>query len=192
MPEWLKVLLAQQGSVGMVDTLAQLVGQMPEYQKLKTNRRINERGQTVEVTGTASINDKGIPVISLAPNVLAKYGSKLPEGYGYGQTQADSTVRFGDAVVQHEFGHLAPFAGTSPSMTAGIFQAFPDAETSEKYADSFQNAFQFLRSGRTDIEKLDPKCQILAKAILSHPLYQNHPLNQRQGVQGFIKGVMQQ
>ena len=178
MPPWLLELLKATGSVGMVDSLSQLSGVTPDFNRVKALQPLpGVHGAPVaRVTQTG---DK--PTINITDQLFNQFAQPLPKGYrGSDYKPVDPNQKFGDTALQHEFGHVAIFTMTQPEVLDGFFKAYPgaDGSESEKFADSFQNAFQFLRSGERDLTKLDDKTQLVAKALLKHPLYSQHPINE--------------
>lgn len=187
MPPWLLELLRKNNSAGMVDSLSQILGRVPDFQQMAP-RSVVRNGQNVESVGEATFSQKGIPTVNLSPLVLKRYGEGLPQGYRGNYQSTDPNVKLGDAVVQHEFGHLVAYAmNDQPEVMKGLIEAYPDLDRSEEFADSFQKGVQFLRSGTSDMSKLDPKTQAVTLALLKHPLYSGHAINKP--IRDFMKLV---
>ncbi len=187
MPPWLVAILKQNKSLGLVDTLAMLTGTMPTMQQVPTIVRNGE----YQAAKTYMDAKTMLPMMDLSDSVTHNYGQPLPKGYrGSGYKSADPNVTFGDAVLGHEFGHLA--GGMMFDHMADFEKAFAQPDRDEGFADAFQNAVQFLRAGTVNSDALDKKSKIIMESLLKHPVYQNHPINTTRGVQGFLQGVMKQ
>lgn len=184
MPPWLEALLSKNKAIGLVDSLALLTGSQPEYVKLPELQQRSIQGKVAQVAGRMDVRDDGTPVIGLTPFTLSNFASTQQAGY---QTPGYKPIPalLGDAVIQHEFGHIA----ANGLMGDQLEQIERDPELR---ADYFQNAVQFLRNGQVATDRLDKKTSATVDLILKHPLYKDHPINKARGVQGFLKGVMKQ
>lgn len=185
MPEWLKALLMAQGSMGFADTLHTLVGR-PEYYQLA-----NQQRKGVPVGGGFQVSDDYRPTMGITPLIMENFGNvgaKLYPGY----QAVDPKQKLGDQVLGHEFGHMAVLGTRNFDLTDRLVAAYPGAQTTDKegFADSFQNAVQFLRSHSTDIGILSPASQRIARALLQEPIYSKHPLNQAVALQGVLPQLM--
>lgn len=185
MPEWLKALLAAQGSLGFADTLSQVVGK-PEYFMMQDRQRNGS-----PVGGGFQLTDDNVARMGITPTIMQHYGNvgaKLYPGY----KGADPRQKLGDMWLGHEFGHMAVLGTRNFDLTDRLVAAYPGAQTTDKegFADSFQNAVQFLRSHSTDIGILSPASQRIARALLQEPIYSKHPLNQAVALQGVLPQLM--
>ncbi len=178
MPPWLFALLQKSGSTGMVDSLSQLVGTQPGFVQLaQVNPKV--RGTTA---GDLTANDQGQMQIGLTPYALQHFNSPMRSAYG--ETGNHLPVSLGESVIQHEFGHIAAHSPLLPAFE----KIDPDAENSEQFADRFQNAVQFLRSGKTDTSILkDASTQQLVDVLLQQPLYLGHPINTNRALVEHLK-----
>ena len=178
MPEWLKALLAAQGSLGFADTLHTLLGTVPQYQQVKDQQ--NPLGDIMAIAGT---DQKMNPVMQMTPQMQQQYG----------WTSDQPNVKRGDKFLAHEFGHLLTSAGTKNfDLTSRLFESqeedLNDEEVNEKFADLFQQSIQFLRDPKADLSKLNEKQAIITNILLQQPIYAQHPINQRRILEQILMG----
>jgi hypothetical protein len=166
--------MLQNGSQGMIDSLSTLTGIHPGFSQLASSQAqvAQVNGNPVQLAGHISADEKGRPVIGLTPATIDNFFTSKSSGYERDYTPVPA--KLGDAVISHEFGHLAALGPLSDAL----FKIDPNADSSEKFADHFQNAFQFLRGQSTDTKQLDSTTQKIVDVILASPLYENHPINQ--------------
>lgn len=90
--------------------------------------------------------------------------------------------------IMHEFGHIADFRRVFPDEARLIARTKPKGKSgAEHYADTFMLAVDFLqtptshnpRSASSLIGRMPVEARAVMAALLQHPLYANHPLNQR-------------
>jgi hypothetical protein len=90
--------------------------------------------------------------------------------------------------IMHEFGHIADFRKVFPNEAKLIAQTTPKGKSrAEHYADTFMHVMDFLQgpqsrqlrtAGRL-VGMMPAQERAVLVALLQHPLYANHPLNQR-------------
>jgi hypothetical protein len=116
-----------------------------------------------------------------------------------------STVLMRDAgdreTLAHEFGHIADFRRSFPEVERDVKAATPEGESPvEHFADVYMTAVTFLQGEgsrapgtQRAIQALDrslPGFQEVVGALLRHPLYERHPLNEPGNVPGGLLGVV--
>lgn len=152
MPEWLKLLLAAQGSMGFADTLHTLLGTVPQYQQMPNMFRGG--GDVMAMAGF----DRALnPTMSLTPEFSRQFNRR-----------SQGTKR-GEKFLAHEFGHLITGPGSkNPELGRMLIELDPENIQTEKgneaFADDFQQAMEFLRSGGK--RKVSKKARQIADVLI--------------------------
>lgn len=169
---WARALLEAGHSLGFVDTLSRLVGVRPQFARLP--RLVVAPGQ--ERAANLHHNERGYPIIGLSEHALTRFHERgVPTRASY--RAVDTAQSFGDNTIGHEFGHLAASGIRNAPLADALLDIDPEAETSETFADDFQNAVQFLRSHSRDTSRLSPRSLRVMRVVLQFAPYANHPLN---------------
>lgn len=168
MPPWLKALLLANNSMGLADTLTQLYGQPVQFEKMVSSKS----GATGKVLGPGRLG---------LTDIFAKDFTR-PGMTRKGPNTADSSQKFGDYVLGHEFGHLNLRGDNDLSIqiSEALEGDVPTTnEENEELADSFQSAIQFLRGHKTEANRLSPKSLKIMEALLKQEIYKDHPINKK-------------
>lgn len=156
MPEWLKILLAANSSLGLVDTLQTLTGVTPSYERMTSNR----------LAGSVYPGAAGL-TLGMSPKTIEDFSKSIPS----------KGSSLGDFVIGHEFGHIAGSGMGNPALGDAFLKLDKSAWKSEDFANEFASAVQFLRDGSTELGKLKPKTRKVVDILLTQDIYKQHPLN---------------
>ena len=178
-PPWFAQRLAQVKARGFVDTLSKLVGAMPKFAQLPNEPPRQLAGSdTGTLAGRFFADARGNPVIGFTPHTLRNF-AKVGVAGRPGYVPVDPNQSLLEYITGHEFGHMAATGVPNDRLASALLEIDPDAETSEGFADAFQNAAQFLRSHSTDTGRLGDTSREIVKILLRFAPYEEHPLNKR-------------
>ncbi len=176
MPPWLIELLQQHNSKGLVDTLQTLVGK-PSYVQIGNQGRGDK-----QLGGKFFGDESGKPFIGLTPFLLQNFGKP-------GNTRQGTASKLGEAVLPHEFGHMAVSGAGNLQLADKLLTAIPDAQESEDFAHLFQQSIQFLRPHKTDTSKLSSKQLKIIDILLDEPIYKDHPLKKQKDMTKLLASI---